>query len=111
MQPPARQDCGVNSPNGALTALLAESAATISAGLFCWGLAKGCEMADFTVVVAGIVRETFAKVIEDVYVPEASDPVEAGRRAAASYEAETGIAVMPVYVVPGRAWPETGTMM
>ena len=66
---------------------------------------------DFTVVVAGIVRETFAKVIEDVYVPEASDPDEAGRLAAASYEAETGIAVLPVYAFPGRAVPEAGAMM
>ena len=68
-------------------------------------------MADFTVVVAGIVKETFAKVIEEVYVRDDSDPVEAVRLAAASYEVKTGIAVIPVYAFPGRAMPEAGTMM
>ena len=59
-------------------------------------------MSGFTVVVAGMIRGTFSVVIEAVYVPDASDPAEAGLLATARFEAATGIAVIPAEIYSGR---------
>jgi len=56
----------------------------------------------FTVVVAGMIRGTFSVVVEAVYVPDASDPAEAGLLATARFEAATGIAVIPAEIYSGR---------
>lgn len=56
----------------------------------------------FTVVVAGMIRGIFSVVIEAVYVPDASDPAEAGLLATARFEAATGIAVIPAEIYAGH---------
>ena len=60
-------------------------------------------MSGFTVVVAGMIRGTFSVVVEAVYVPDASDPAEAGLLATARFEAATGIAVIPAEIYSGQS--------
>jgi hypothetical protein len=59
-------------------------------------------MTDFTILVVGFDRKNFCAVIESVYVREALDLTEAGWMAAEGYEAQTGIAVLPLYGAAGR---------
>ncbi|CAK0750054.1 hypothetical protein CCP1ISM_360007 [Azospirillaceae bacterium] len=63
-------------------------------------------MADFTVVIAWIIRGTFDPVIESVYVPEAPTAADAARLAVERFQVATGIAVLPVEVLAGRVEPE-----
>jgi hypothetical protein len=57
---------------------------------------------DFTILVVGFDRKNFCAVIESIYVPEALDLTDAGWQAAEGYEAQTGIAVLPLYGAAGR---------
>ena len=59
-------------------------------------------MADFTILVMGFDRINLCAVVEPVYVPEALNQIEAGWLAAEGYEAETRIAVQPLYAAAGR---------
>lgn len=59
-------------------------------------------MTDFTILVVGFDRKNFCAVIESIYVAEAPNLTDAGWQAAEGYEAQTGIAVLPLYGAPGR---------